>query len=398
MRIAMLTWEFPPRIAGGMGRHVADLAPALAAQKAEVHVITPVDRPDQASVTSENCVTVHRVYAQALNDIENIYAQARQVNQTLDTYLREQANRFGPFHLLHTHDWLTGFAAQALQQAWNIPLVVTIHATERGRNRGFLTGDLQKAIDQAEQTLTRQAQQVIVCSQFMAQEVQYFFGLPADRITVIPNGVDIRRLQNGWLPDELMEFRRQYAAPDEALVFSISRLVYEKGVHLLVEAAPAILADQPRTRIVIAGLGPEYDRLTARARELGLNDRLNFIGYISDEERNRLFRVANCAVFPSLYEPFGIVALEAMALGCPLVVSNVGGFSEVVAHEQTGLKIYPDNVESTAWGVLQALNHPDRVQQYARHARQIVAQQYSWARIAAMTIDAYRRVLLPEAI
>jgi glycosyltransferase involved in cell wall biosynthesis len=120
---------------------------------------------------------------------------------------------------------------------------------------------------------------------------------------------------------------------------------------------------------------------------------VNFIGFVSDEDRNRLFAVADCAVFPSLYEPFGIVALEAMALGCPVVVSDVGGLSEVVTHKETGITVFPNDPESIAWGVLHTLKNPKWARKHAAKARQSVAELFNWTRVAILTKDVYQRVL-----
>jgi glycosyltransferase involved in cell wall biosynthesis len=143
----------------------------------------------------------------------------------------------------------------------------------------------------------------------------------------------------------------------------------------------------------VAGKGPEADNLRQQAQNLGVADRVNLIGFVSDEERNHLFKVADCSVFPSLYEPFGIVALEAMALGSPLVVSDVGGFSEVVKHAETGIKIYPDNVESTAWGIVQALSNPDWSRQHTVRAYQSLELLFNWPRIARLTKAVYERIV-----
>jgi len=232
-----------------------------------------------------------------------------------------------------------------------------------------------------------------VCSRHMASEVQYFFHLAPDRLNVVPNGVNILDLQNGYEPARLAAFRANYAPANGQIVFTISRLVYEKGVHLLVQATPLVLQKCPQARIVIAGTGPEEEHLKQQAHNLGVSEQINFIGYISDRERNLFLEVADCAIFPSLYEPFGIVALEAMALRCPLVVSDVGGFSEVVKHGETGIKIYANNVESTAWGVTQALTRPGWVNKQTVKARQSVEKLYNWPHIASLTIDVYRQVL-----
>ena len=161
----------------------------------------------------------------------------------------------------------------------------------------------------------------------------------------------------------------------------------------MVEAAPRIFAECSTARILIAGKGPEAKNLKQQAESLGVADRVNFIGFISDDDRNRLLKVADCAVFPSLYEPFGIVALEAMALGCPIVVSDVGGFSEMVTHQETGITVFPDDPESVAWGVSHTLTHPIWARRHALKARQSVEELFNWPRIAKLTKGVYENTL-----
>jgi glycosyltransferase involved in cell wall biosynthesis len=390
MKTLMLSWEYPPYVVGGMGRHVAELAPALAQRDITLHLVTPTTNPSDPPKSLENGITVHRVFAPALIGAHNVFDRAVLVNKTLEQYVMRESLQHGKCDLIHTHDWLTGFAALNLQQQWHCPLVSTIHATERGRYRGFIDTPLQQAIDQAEQTLARQSGRVIVCSHYMANEVQYFFQTPAEKLAVIPNGVDPDTLQVNLNPAELAAFRASYVAPDDLLVFSVSRLVYEKGVHLIVQAAPQVLQECPQARFVIAGKGPEADNIRRQAEHLDVVHRFNFIGFISDDERNAFLKVANCAIFPSLYEPFGIVALEAMAMGCPVIVSDIGGLAEVVTHAETGVKIYPDNVDSTAWGITHALNHPDWAKRHAEKALKTVKERFNWPRIAGLTMDTYQ--------
>lgn len=390
MKVLMLSWEYSPNVVGGLGRHVSELAPALARQGIDLHVVTPGAKLGQGGRTVENNVTVHRVLMPTTMPKANIYEHARDVNKRLKDYIYWLGE---DFDLIHDHDWLTGFAGINLQKTMGRPLVATIHATERGRSRGYINNDLQRSIDNTERYLIQEADHLIVCSKHMASEVQYFFQAQMDKVDVIPNGVNIQDLRNGYSPAELTDFRQRYADPKDQIVFTISRLVYEKGIHLMVQAMPAILAECPRARMIIAGKGPEAENLKQQAEALGVSDRINFIGFISDEERNHLFKVADCAVFPSLYEPFGIVALEAMALKCPLVVSDVGGFAEMVKHAETGIKIYPDNVDSTVWGITHALHNPKWAKQYTTRAAQSVADCFNWSRIAGLTKAVYDRLL-----
>jgi glycosyltransferase involved in cell wall biosynthesis len=388
MRVLMLSYEYPPHLVGGLGRHVAELAPALAEQHTIVHVVTPTLKQETAPVAIENGVIVHRVFTMALN-ITNIYDQVVAVNKDLVAYALQLKESFD---VIHTHDWLTGSAGIAMQKAWQRPLIATIHATERGRGHGYIRGDLEKAIDGADQQLIEQADQVIVCSRFMLKEVQTYFHTSASRMDIIFNGVNTANLRNGHKIDELLTMRQRCINRGQHIVFAVSRLVYEKGMHQLVEATPKILAQYPDTRIVIAGKGPEADMLKQRARQLGVAEQIDFVGFVSDEERNQYYQQACCAVFPSLYEPFGIVAIEAMALGCPVVVSDVGGLGEIVKHAHNGITIYPNNADSVCWGVAHILADPARAQRYAATAFADVEALYTWGRIARLTRAVYRRV------
>jgi glycosyltransferase involved in cell wall biosynthesis len=181
-------------------------------------------------------------------------------------------------------------------------------------------------------------------------------------------------------------------------VFSVGRVVFEKGLHVLVRALPLVLAQEPSARVVIAGKGPELESLRSLARSLDVGEKTVLTGFIADKDRDRLFKVADCAVFPSLYEPFGIVALEAMAAKCPVVVSEVGGLRDVVQHRETGLKVQPDDPESLARGIVHTLQHRELAAKRVAKAYRVVREEYNWERIARLTEDVYRRVIAERAI
>lgn len=384
----MLSWEYPPHIVGGMGKHVADLAPVLAAEGIALSVVTPLLRDGVGDDRPAFGPHVVRVTPPRMEDY-GFVAFVEQTNIALEHAAHQLHDRIG-FDLIHTHDWLTAPAAINLKQQWRIPLLATIHATERGRWRGALCDDQSQQIDRLEWALTYEAWRVIVCSAFMARQVADQFGTPFDKIDVAPNGVHVPP-DPFASADERQTFRRRFAADDEALVFSVGRIVYEKGLHLLLQAWPQIQA-QVRARLVIAGVGPYLEALKAQASALGLNDQALFAGYISDADRDRLYRVADVAAFPSLYEPFGIVALEAFAAGCPVVAASVGGLAEVVRMHETGITVYPDNVDSLAWGVLHTLHNREWSCSRAKAALNEVCDRYNWHRIARETIAVYERV------
>lgn len=392
MRVLMLSWEYPPNLVGGLGRHVAELVPALVQRGMEVHVVTPgVDGAPPRE--EDHGATIHRLARPVRSGgYPDFYSGARHVNEALAAGAQAIIEKWGPFDVIHNHDWLTSFAARDIKHRNRLPMVATIHATERGRGRGQLSGPEAQRINDAEWQLTYEAWRVITTTRYMAQEMEDYFSTPPDKIDVIPNGIDPRRFQSLEGVD-LTDFRARYALAEEKLVLYVGRIVHEKGVETLLRAMPMVLAAVPEARLVIAGQGPEWDHIRHLAWEMNLSHKVLLPGYVSIEDRDRLYKVADCAVFPSLYEPFGIVALEAMAARTPVVVSEVGGLREVVRHAETGITVYPNNPESCAWGIIHTLQHPEWARMRVENAYQEVLTVYNWDTIAASTIDVYRRVV-----
>ncbi len=300
-----------------------------------------------------------------------------------------------PIQLIHVHDWLMGAAGIALKNKFKLPLAVTIHATERGRQQGTLVSSASRQIDELEQRLCHEAWKVIVCSDYMASQLSASFGTPADKMAIIPNGIDIDALQVGT-EEEIAALRRQYAPNGERLLFYVGRIVHEKGVHVLINAMPAILAEYPNTRLLIAGKNGRS--LAPLAHSLGIQHAVQFLGFISDRRRDLLYQTVDAAVFPSIYEPFGIVALEAMALGCNVIASDVGGLSEVVHHLRTGLTVYPDDPDSIAWAVQELFSDPAAAAERRRLACDEVRSLYGWAGIAQQTAQLFETIILERLV
>ncbi len=391
MRVLMFSWEYPPHINGGMGNHVTALIPALAALGVDVHLVTPRLNGGAPLEAMQDGVTVHRVEPASWQS-GDIVTDAHEVNSRMTAYAESLVGEHGPFDLIHAHDWLVALSAFHFKHEYKWPLMVTIHATERGRSGGVLRGSLSVAIDYIEWQLSFESWRIIVTSRYMADQLGSFFRVPADKIDIIPNGVDLQsycRFDNA----SLTAFRRRFADDDERIVFHVGRLVHEKGAHTLVEAAPNILTEFPNARFVIAGQGPMYDELVGMVSGLAVSDRFDFVGFISDNDRDRLYQVADVAVFPSLYEPFGIVALEAMAAGVPVVASRTGGLAEVVDDGETGLVHDPGNPESLAWAVRQTLRYPDQVQARVDNALEKIRRIFTWERVAEKTVSVYEQVV-----
>jgi glycosyltransferase involved in cell wall biosynthesis len=400
MRIIMLSWEYPPKIVGGIARHVYELGHALAEEDIEVHVITAEFPGAPAYERQHDQLHVYRVpviehandfvhWVQLLN--RSMQAKAEELlNGWLQGGKPFKSRPFADGVILHAHDWLAHYSGAYLKHAYRLPLIATIHATEYGRNNG-LHNDLQRYIASVEWQLSYEAWRVICCSWYMKGEVEFALQTPSDKIVVIPNGVDATKFEFKFDEAERQAFRNNYAAPDEKILFFVGRMVREKGAHILLEALPKVRVVYPKVKLLIVG-GGYRDHLVQLANWLGIAPHVYFTGFVPDDVLLRIYRIADVAVFPSLYEPFGIVALEAMAARIPVVVSDAGGLKEVVEHNVTGIVTWLNNSDSLAWGILEVLQNPDRAQEMVKEAYRRVKTIYNWKRIARQTIEQYRQV------
>jgi glycogen(starch) synthase len=398
----MLSWEFPPRIIGGIARHVAELSSALARAGHFVDVVTahhPGAPEEEVIPTPEGGLRVLRAGPAPVNPLDFVCEIHQLDFGLLERVLRDRgrggdAGMGTPalqYDLIHAHDWLVAFAARTLRRGTGTPLVATMHATEWGRNGGVST-PMQHYIHSVEWLLTYDACRVICCSQAMAGEVEGALQAPADKVRVIPNGVDPERLRCTDSPAELAGFRRRWARDEERIVLFVGRLVREKGVEVLIDAMPEVLAAHPEAKLVVAG-GGWWGNLAAQASARGIGRKVAFAGFVPDADLPRLYAVADVAVFPSLYEPFGIVALEAMAAGVPVVTSDIGGFREVVRHGETGVQTWANNPHSLAWGINLALGDVQLAARLRRRAGREVRQRFAWDGIATATLEVYDEVL-----
>ncbi|MEL7564056.1 MAG: glycosyltransferase family 4 protein [Dehalobacterium sp.] len=385
MRVLMFSWEYPPKNVGGLARHVYDLTKELADQGEEIFLLTSAAEGAPGEETI-NKVKVFRVNTLNLPS-QDFVTWVLQLNFSLLEKAIKIEERYGPFNIIHAHDWLVAFAARTIKHAKNIPLVATIHATEYGRNQG-LHNDLQRYISDVEWWLTYESWKVIVCSRYMKSELQNIFQLPGNKIQVVPNGVDIDAFK---FFDPAFD-RKKYAADQEKIIFFVGRLVSEKGLEILLDAVPKILHYCPEAKFVIAGTGPSEEYLKNKAHMINISQKIYFTGYIDDKTRNGLYKNSHVAVFPSTYEPFGIVALEGMAAETPVVVTDVGGFSEVVEHGVDGLKAYPGNPNSLADNIIHLLKSPEFAQEIKERAYEKVENYFSWSKIAWKTRQVYQTI------
>ena len=224
----------------------------------------------------------------------------------------------------------------------------------------------------------------------MKSELQRLFGLPFEKINVVPNGVNITNY-SGIERD--YDFRRRYAMDNEKIILFMGRLVYEKGVQYLIGAMPKILEHYHDAKLVIAGKGGMIDELRRETDNLGISNKVYFAGYLKGKDVARMYKAADISVFPSTYEPFGIVALEAMLAEVPIVVSDIGGLNEIVEHRQTGMKSYCGNSNSIADSILELLFDPQLCMNIVKKAKSKVRNQYNWNKIAQDTHFTYQKAI-----
>jgi glycogen synthase len=389
MRVLILTWEYPPHIVGGLGAHVANLTPDLLAEGVQVQILTPMLRGGSPVEVTPNGIHISRISLSCTDDTNFIHFVA-QANQQLEQAAHELSQQNGRFDIIHTHDWLTATSAIALKQAWHVPLLATIHATERGRGRGMLHGEQAQQIDRLEYQLSYEAWRIIVCSRFMLKQLVETFQTPVDKIDIVPNGTNLCAgpFQKS---DERLLFRRSVVPDDTVIIFYVGRIVYEKGLHILLDAMPKV-CEHINAHLVIAGTGPYLDSLKAQAEAIKVTQHVTFAGFISDENRDRLYHVADVTTFPSLYEPFGIVVLEAYAAKSPVVVSQTGGLMEVVHANETGLTVIPGDADSLSQGIVRTILEPEQTRIRVENALEELCTRYNWRHIARETIAVYHQI------
>jgi len=387
-RTLILSWEYPPIVEGGLARHVRKLSEELVRQGHEVHVLTRGAETHPAFEDRAG-VQVHRVQEPPFpkNDLHAFVGWVTDMNRHMRDAGRELAAELDP-DLVHGHDWLVARAAGTVARDAGVPYLTTIHATEYGRHQGWIGKYPQSHIHGVERWMARRAEGVIVCSHYMRGHVADVYGIREAEVEVIPNGIDPLDLEP---VDDLVALRARYAKPDEQLILLAGRLVYEKGFQLALEALPRVIKRVGKVRYIIAGSGTHEAELKAQAKQLGLSRKGTFLGWIGDDVLHSLYRIADLTVVPSIYEPFGLVALEAMASGCPCIVADTGGLREVVPNHDVGLRFVSKDATSLATMVERVLTDDVLRDRLVLQASEHVLR-FDWADVARQTSEVYQRL------
>ncbi|MET9626041.1 glycosyltransferase family 4 protein [Lentzea sp. NPDC006480] len=392
MRVLMLSWEYPPVVVGGLGRHVHALATQLAAQGHDVVVLcrqpsgTDAVTHPTVDVVSEG-VRLIRVAEDPAHFVfeKDLLAWTLAMGHAM-TRAGLDLGDWRP-DVVHAHDWLVTHPAVALAESFGVPLIATIHATEAGRHSGWLSHPLNQQVHSVEWWLANRADSLITCSSAMRREVAHLFDVDTDVVSVLHNGIE----PNGWKvrAKDVGAARRTYSPHGDPLLLFFGRIEWEKGIQDLIAALPRIRRHHRGTRVVVAGDGSQTEWLREQARKHRVLRAVEFVGHLSDRSLAALLTAANAVVLPSRYEPFGIVALEAAAAGTPLVASTAGGLGEVVLDGVTGLSFAPGDVDGIAHAVRDVLSDPTSAATRARAAKERLGTDFDWATIASGTAEVY---------
>lgn len=386
MKVLLVSWEYPPVVVGGLGKHVHHLATELAAAGHDVVVVSrrPFGTDPASHPTTDETHEGVRVIAAAQDPHEFEFGRDMMA-WTLamgHAMIRAGLALLGDWRpdVVHAHDWLVAHPAIALADFFSAPMVSTIHATEAGRHSGWVSEPVNRQVHALESWLARSSDALIACSASMSREITELFGPDLADISVIPNGID----SSHWP----FAKRRSHDGPAELLYFG--RLEYEKGVHDAIAALPRIRRTHPGTTLTVAGEGTQQAWLVDVARKHKVLKAVRFAGRAEHHELLQLLHRADIAVLPSRYEPFGIVALEAAAAGTPLVTSDAGGLGEAVIDGRTGLSFPARDIAALAAAVRAALDDPAAAQRRALAARKRLTADFDWGTVADRTAGVYR--------
>jgi glycogen(starch) synthase len=388
----MLSWEYPPLLVGGLGRHVEALARELATQGHDVLVVTRGDASTRSTQRRDG-VTVLRAAIDPLAidfTTETLLGWSQASEHALVRAALPALRRWRP-DVVHAHDWLVAQTAITVVEQTGAALVATLHASEAGRHQGWLPQPLNLAIHSVERWLAQRADEVITCSTTMHDEVTQLFELPPNHVSVIPNGIDAAR----WSATarDKKRVRAQFAADGPLLVFA-GRLVHEKGVQTLLRAVRPLREAHPGLRLVVAGTGVHEATLHAQARRLRIAKSVEWLGFVPEANLPALLGAADAVVVPSLYEPFGIVALEAAIAAAPLVVAETGGLRDLTAAGVAAASYPAGDADALASAVGKVLVDPSAAHRAALRAARVVRRDFTWSAVARQTVDAYRAAAL----
>jgi glycogen(starch) synthase len=411
LRIGFFVWEYPPKMVGGLGTYAEYITHEFVELGHDVTVFT-LNPGDLRTRDVVGGVEVHRpIIADAsnvfplfvtedlrrwgtnirfFNDIfiHNILSAAKFINELIK---KEEYK----FDVVCVHDWLSSIAGIIIKNETQIPVVFHVHSTEWGRSGG----QGSEVVSHLEAATAQTANRIITVSHAMRDDL-IRHGWSEPKISVVWNGVDPERYNpSECTPEDVEKIRKEYGVEeDEPMLFFLGRLTWVKSVRNLVQAMPIILKDYPKAKLVILGKGEEQKDIAETASRLGITSNVICrFEFVPEEERIAHYAASDICIFPSVYEPFGIVSLEAMAMAKPVVVGARGvvGFREQVipaGPEQDGIHVNGEDPADIAWGVKQVLKDPEEGRKWGENGRKRVLQYFTWRKVAEQTLEVYQNL------
>lgn len=381
VRVLMLTWEFPPRETGGTAAHVVGSSRALAAAGHDVVVLAIADRRADSAAERSGPVRVFRADVELPHvPAERYLALTASANHALVQLVTDAHSPLRGWvpDIVHGHDWKIGWAADTLARHHDVPFVLTMHGTERVRHGGDLPNGEPTDVNSIEWWLAIRADRLIASTRFMVDQLVSGFELGPEQVVRIPNGIDPALWDGHDRPNER-----------DQLVVSWGRVQYEKGFQVLARAMSILRTRFPDVSCTIAGRGSYLPELQTQIDVEGVSDLIDLPGFLHDDVLRSLVHRAGCVVIPSLYEPFGVVALEALAAGAPLIVARTGGLAELITDTRAGLTFEPGNPDDLAHCIELILRDDVLSRELTDNARLLIEQKYAWNAIAASIVHVY---------
>jgi glycosyltransferase involved in cell wall biosynthesis len=414
VKIAVLVYEYPPKIVGGLGTYAAEITRKFVLMDNDVTVFTMND--DARSLPTREIwrgIEIHRPLhidiSDSLPDVlaEDIKKWGRGIHlfskilvynylsasKLVNELIRKDEFKYD---IIVAHDWLSAIGGITIKKEVGLPFVFHVHSTEKGRT----LGNGSEVVSNIELHGAKTADLIVTVSYAMKDEL-ITLGFPKDKIQVCYNGVDPQKYNPEAVDAEQIKKVRAFydIKDDEPMILFVGRLVGVKGIDKLIMAMPHILQKIPKAKLVIVGLGDLQDYLVNLVKTMRLHNYVKFrFDFISEEERILHYAACDTAVFPSLYEPFGIVVLEAMSMERPVVVgaAGVSGMREIViccGEEQCGFHVNPSNPSDIAWGITSALENPERRKWLGKNGRRRVLNEFTWDKIAEKTAELYEQTI-----
>jgi len=414
MKMAVLVYEYPPKIVGGLGTYAAEITRKFVLMDHDVTVFTMND--DAGSLPTREIwrgIEIHRpLHIDISDSLPNVLAEdvkkwgrGVQLFSKILVYNYLSASKLVnelirkdnfKYDIIIAHDWLSAISGITIKKEAKLPFAFHVHSTEKGRT----LGNGSEVVGNIELHGAKAADLIVTVSYAMKDELTKL-GFPKEKIQVSYNGVDPQKYNPGTVDAEQVRKLREFyhIKDDEPIILFLGRLVGVKGIDRLIMAMPHVLQKTPKAKLVIVGVGDLQDYLINLVNAMRLQDsvKLNF-EFVSEGERILHYAACDVAVFPSLYEPFGIVALEAMSMERPVVVgaAGVSGMREVViccGEEQCGFHINPNNPTDIAWGINSALETPEKREWLGKNGRRRVLEEFTWDKIAEKTVALYEQII-----